>query len=127
MFDLIGIAALHTAKSVPAEAQGLTPQEALIATLTMEGLLFAAFAVGYNLTGVTREGRSRFFTEGWFGWCIVAVISLVAAAAASSWWELFGSGWPADFGELLLGLGLAFGIVTQPLFAALINHGSKQE
>ena len=106
---------------------GLSPSEALIAALTMEGLLFAAFSVGYNLTGSTREGRSNFFTQAGFGWCIVAVIFLVALAAAASWWELFGSDWPRNFGELLLGVGLAAGIAAQPIFAGVINQQAKKE
>lgn len=110
-------------------AGGFGAEEGMIAALTMEGLLFTAFSIGYALTGVTRRGRSRFYTKGYFGWCIVAVIALVAAGAASCWWEVFGSGtgWPADFGEALLGIGLAAGIVAQPLFAGVINHESKKE
>jgi hypothetical protein len=109
------------------EAAGLSPSEALIAALTMEGLLFAAFSVGYNLTMPTREGRSKFYAQGGFGWCIVVVIGLVAVAAGASWWELFGSGWPRNWGEFLLGVGLAAGIATQPIFAGVINHQSKKE
>lgn len=129
MLDLIDIAILATTHSRHSSeaTHALTPSEGLTAALTMEGLLFAAFSVGYNLTGPTREGRSRFYTQAGFGWCIVAVICLVAAAAAASWWELFGSGWPTDPGEALLGIGLAVGIVGQPIFAAVINHQSKKE
>jgi hypothetical protein len=109
------------------DAAGLSPSEALVAALTMEGLLFAAFSVGYNLTMPTREGRSKFYAQGGFGWCIVAVIGLVAAAAGASWWELFGSGWPRNCGTFLFGIGLAAGIVAQPIFAAVINYQSKKE
>jgi hypothetical protein len=112
-----------------AAAPGLSASDGMIASLTMEGLLFAAFSIGYALSGPTREGRSRFYTQGWFGWCIVAVIALVAAGAAACWWEVFGSGtgWPGDTGEALLGLGLGAGIATQPIFAGVINHEAKRE
>lgn len=108
------------------EATAFSPSESLVAALTMEGLLFAAFSVGYNLTGATMEGRSKFYTQAWFGWCIVTVIALVALGAGASWWELFGSGWPRNFGELLLGVGLAAGIIAQPVFAGIINYQSRK-
>jgi len=111
-----------TASEVPA----LSAADSLATAITMEGLLFAAFAVGTNLTGATKEGRSPFFTQAWFGWCIVAVIALVALAAGSIWWELFGAKCPKNLGELFLEVGLALGILMQPIFAAVINVESKK-
>jgi hypothetical protein len=108
------------------ETVALSPAESFTAAITMEGLLFAAFSVGTKLTETTVEGRSPFFTQAQFGWCIVIVIGLVAAAAGASWWEIFGSRCPATFGDLLLETGLALGIVTQPIFAAVINVESKK-
>jgi hypothetical protein len=125
--SLISIWAATSTHAKPAVDQALSPAEALTATLTMEGLLFAAFSVGYKLTGVTRRGRSTFFTQARFGWCIVGVIALVAAGAGASWWEIFGSGWPENLGSLLLGAGLAVGIVAQPILAGVINHQSRKE
>lgn len=109
-----------------AEASELSPTDSLTVAITMEGLLFAAFSVGHKLTEVTEEGRSAFFTQAWFGWCIVGVITLVAFAAGVGWWEVFGSSWPASIGDLILGIGLALGIVTQPIFAAVINIESRK-
>jgi hypothetical protein len=109
-----------------AEASSLSPAESLTVAITMEGLLFAAFSVGYKLTEETEEGRSPFFTQAWFGWCIVGVILVLAVAACASWWEIFGSDWPSNIGQLLLGLGLALGIIAQPIFAAVINVESKK-
>lgn len=123
----ISLWAATSPHSKPAVDQALSPAESLTATLTMEGLLFAAFSVGYKLTGVTRRGRSTFFTQARFGWCIVAVIALVAAGAGASWWDIFGSNWPENLGSLLLGIGLAVGIVAQPIFAGVINHQSRKE
>lgn len=119
-------AALAKSQAAANGAGTLSPAEALTAAITMEGLLFAAFSVGTKLTEVTEEGRSVFFTQARFGWCVVAVIALVAIAAGASWWEVFGAECPADFGDLLLAIGLALGIVTQPIFAAVINFESKK-
>jgi len=119
-------AVLLSHRTAPAETSSLSPADSLTVAITMEGLLFAAFSVGYKLTEPTEEGRSAFFTQAWFGWCIVSVIALLAAAAGVSWWEVFGSEWPANAGDLLLGGGLALGIVAQPIFAAVINIESKK-
>lgn len=92
----------------------------------MEGLLFAAFAMADKLTEPTKKGRHVFFTQGWFGWCIVAALAFVALAGCASWVEAFGLGWPSSVGEGLLAFGLAFGILAQPIFAAVINWQSKE-
>lgn len=118
--------ALLSHHPAPTKTSLLSPADSLTVAITMEGLLFAAFSVGYKLTEPTEEGRSAFFTQAWFGWCIVTVIALLAVAAGASWWEVFGSGWPNNVGELLLGVGLLLGIVAQPIFAAAINVESKK-
>jgi len=109
-----------------ADPAALSPAESFTAAITMEGLLFAAFSVGTKLTETTVEGRNPFFTKARFGWCIVIVIALVAVAAGASWWEIFGSKCPATVGGFLLEIGLALGIATQPIFAAVINVESKK-
>lgn len=113
--------------SPPVAAQKLTPADSLTASITMEGLLFAAFAVGSKLTEWVDGGRHTFFALGRFGWTIVGVIYFVAAAAAVSWVEVFGVGWPASPGEFLLGLGLSIGILAQPVFATVINYQLSRE
>jgi hypothetical protein len=121
------VCALLFSQDVPTPGpSGLASTESLATAITMEGLLFAAFSVGYKLTEVTEEGRGVFFTQAWFGWCIVATITLVAVAASASWWEVFGSGWPANIPHFLLGIGLGLGIIAQPIFAAAINVESKR-
>lgn len=121
MLDPNSFLSLATA-AIPMAAERLTPAESLTATITMEGLLFAAFSVGTKLTETTKKGRHPFFTLGWFGWCVVGVLYFLAMAAAVSWVEVFGVGWPASPGEFLLALGLAIGIVGQPIFATVINQ-----
>jgi hypothetical protein len=107
---------------LPVAAQKLTPAESLTATITMEGLLFAAFAVGTKLTEPTKRGRNPIFVLGWFGYSVVGALYLIAAAAAVGWIEVFGVGAPSSPGEFLLALGLAIGIVSQPIFATVINY-----
>lgn len=116
---------LATAKPVTSDA--LSPGESLAISVTMEGLLFAAFSVGIAVMGITKRGRSTFFTKGWFGWCIVAVIAAVAAAAGASWWVIYRAGWPESGSDFLLGLGLAAGIAAQPVIAGVINYQSTKE
>jgi len=127
-FDLIAalFASVSAHHSSVGQTGGLSPAESLTTAITMEGLLFAAFAVGTKLTEVTEEGRSPFFSQAWFGWCIVGVISIVAIAAFASWWEVFGTECVKSFGHLILGAGLALGIIAQPIFAAVINVESKR-
>ena len=119
MLDAISITILGTPLTLA--TQTLAPADSLTASITMEGLLFAAFAVGSKLTEEKEGGRHAFFAQGRFGLCIVVVLFVIAAAAATSWVEVFGIGWPSSFGEALLSLGLAVGIVAQPVFAAIIN------
>ncbi len=121
MLDLLSSIDLFRV-SLPAGNANISPADSLTATITMEGLLFAAFSVGSKLTEPTKKGRNPFFVLGWFGFCVVGAVYFVAAAAAVSWVEVFGIGWPSSVGELLLALGLALGIVLQPVFATVINY-----
>jgi hypothetical protein len=121
MLDLISSTDFLQANAPLANAK-LPPADSLTATITMEGLLFAAFSVGTRLTESTKKGRNPFFVLGWFGFCVVGAIYFVAAAAAVSWIEVFGIGGPSSLGEVLLALGLALGIVLQPIFATVINY-----
>jgi hypothetical protein len=107
--------------------QALDPADSLTATITMEGLLFASFAVGSQLAEVSAKGRSEFFTQGHFGKVLVGVIALVAVAACVSWVEVFGVGDPSNPGEALLGVGLASGILAQPVIAGIINWQTETE
>lgn len=107
---------------LPVATEKLSPADSLTATITMEGLLFAAFSVGTKLTETSSKGRHPFFARGGFGWAVVGVLYFLAVAAAVSWVEVFGIGSPSSLGEFLLALGLALGIASQPIFATVINH-----
>ena len=125
MVELVA-ASLALPMGAAASSESFEPAEALAVSVTMEGLLFAAFAVGTKLTESSNRGRSPFFSQAWFGWLIVTVIGLVGVGAGASWWEVFGHEWPNSVGELMVGTGLGFGIVMQPIFAAVINHESRK-
>lgn len=124
LIDFAIVSASHGAQAAGGD-QGLSPGESLTAAITMEGLLFASFAVADKLTEATTKGRNRFFTQGWFSWCIVAALLFVAAAGCAAWVETFGFGRPSNLGEGLVAFGLAAGIVSQPVFAAVINWQAK--
>jgi hypothetical protein len=110
-----------------AATQALNATDSLTASITMEGLLFASFAVGNQLAEVSVRGRSTFFTQGHFGKVLVAIIALVALAACVSWVEVFGFGVPSTPGEGLLALGLAVGILAQPAVAGIINWQTESD
>lgn len=104
---------------------GLTPNDALIAALTVEGLLFAAFSFAWTLAQPVEGGRHPFFTGAYFGWIVVAVVSAVAAAAAAAWWGIYSPDWPDDPISAIEAIGLLAGIVAQPIFAAVINAQAR--
>jgi hypothetical protein len=118
----------HGADAAQAASEiGLPPRQALTTSLTVEGLLFAAFSVSYNLATTAKDGgRHPFFARAWFGWLIVLVLLAVAASAASAWYATFKPDWPKSFGEQVRAFGLAAGIAAQPLFAAVINWQARK-
>jgi len=106
---------------------GLQPDQALTTALTVEGLLFAAFSVSYNLATTRKDGgRSIFVTKAWFGWLIVIVLVAVAASAWSAWCATFPPEARDTDGEKIRAYGLFVGIVAQPIFAAIINWQAKK-
>jgi hypothetical protein len=86
--------AAHAAADV-----GLPAHQALTLGLTAESLLFAAFAVSYNLAQPTDEGRSAFYAQGCFSFTIVLAITAVAISAGASWYALFQHDWPSGWNE----------------------------
>lgn len=120
------LASLLAAASHATDDVGLPPRAALTTALTVEGLLFAAFAVSYNLAQPKDGGRHPFFAQAGFGWLIVAVIAVVAASAGTAWWATFEPDWPKGGNEIVRAGGLALGIVMQPIFAAIINWQARR-
>lgn len=94
--------------------------DSLAAAITVEGLIFAAFSLSYGLTKAVEGGRHPFFSQGWFGWCIVVVIAVAAVAALGAWWDAFAVSWPSDLSSKVTALGLVVGIVAQPVIACVL-------
>jgi len=99
---------------------GFAPQQALTASLTAEGLLFAAFSLSYNLVQPREGGRHWFFAQGWFALCIAAAVAAAALSAGASWWATFEPDWPDGANEAMRAGGVAAAIVLQPIFAFVI-------
>lgn len=137
--DVVGTMALMLGEFLPpvlaqasnaaqvASEVGLPARQALTTSLTVEGLLFAAFGVSYNLATTAKDGgRHPFFSKAWFGWLIVLVLAAVAASAGSAWYATFEPDWPNTNGENIRAFGLLAGIVMQPIFAAIINWQARK-
>ena len=99
--------------------------DSLAASITVEGLIFAAFSLSYGLTQAVEGGRHPFFAQGWFGWCVVGIIGVVAAAAFGSWWGAFASPWPSNWSGKVTAVGLLVGIISQPIIAGVLAAQSK--
>lgn len=89
--------------------------------------MFAAFSVAYRFQQSVDGGRAWFFASGAFGWCIVLMIAVAAAAAGAAWWETFEPEWPCGALPWIQAGGLAAGIVMQPIFAGVINWQGRNE
>jgi hypothetical protein len=98
----------------------------LTTALTVEGLLFAAFSVSYALAQASDRGRHPFFAQGGFSFWIAATIAVVAVSAGAAWWATFEPDWPDGCNEKLRAGGLAIGIVSQPVFAAIIAWQARK-
>ena len=110
----------YAAVAQTANEVGLPPRESLTLALTAESLLFAAFAVSFNMAQPTRTGRHPFFAQGIFSFVIVGAIAAVAVAAGAGWWATFEPKWPSGGNEWMRAGGVAVPIVLQPLFALAI-------
>ena len=104
---------------------GLRPQDSLTMALTAESLMFAAFAVAYNLAQPTDEGRHPFFAQGIFGFAITFAIAAAAVSAGASWYAIFEPDWPSGVNEWMRSVGVAIAIVLQPFFALAIAFQAR--
>lgn len=120
--ELVGFAtAVASQPSLPAPGDGLGN------ALTIEGLLFAAFAFAFRLAEPTPRGRSPFFAQAWFGWLFVFAIGAAALSAGASWWEAYTPCTLEGFGHWVRAAGLLSGIVAPPIFAAIINWQARAQ
>jgi len=109
------------------DAQTPSPQESLSSALTIEGLLFAAFAFAVRFSEPSPKGRSAFFAQGWFGWLFVLAITATAVSAGASWWAAYEPTSLTGVNLWLRAGGLVLGIVGPPVFAAIINWQAKRQ
>src|SRR4051812_35545684 len=92
------------------------PEQTIATLLTTESLLFAALGVTISRTGSVPRGQRRL--PGFGIACGVSlVLTLVAFGGAQAWWELFGHGQMNGFSAVAQAVGIAAGIVGQPILA----------
>jgi hypothetical protein len=100
-------------------------KDSLTTALTIEGLIFAAFAFAVRLAEPSEQGRNPFFTEAWFGLLVVLVIAAAAVSAGAAWWATYEPLHLSGVNVWLRAGGLVPGIVAPPFFAAAINWQSR--
>jgi hypothetical protein len=86
-FQLIGFRAMLT--SVVASRDALSPADALVVLLTVETLLFAAFAVGAAFSETTEFGRSLPTSAETFARLAAAAITLVGIGGVAAWVDAY--------------------------------------
>ena len=106
-----------------ADDAAYAPKDALAAALALEGLLFVSFTLAFSLAKASDGGRHPFFAQGGFGRLVVVAIAFAALAAGAAWWDIYAAGDDVQGGisTFFQGVGLAVGIIVQPIFAAIIN------
>jgi hypothetical protein len=121
MVSELGYSAVAVASHpiIPPAADGL------IDALTIEGLLFAAYAFAVRLAEPTTEGRSPFFAQAWFGWLFVLAIAAAAISAGACWWDAYKPSTLEGINNWLRAAGLLSGIIAPPIFAAIINWQAR--
>jgi hypothetical protein len=77
------------AGEVAEQVSALSPSDALVVLLTVETLLFAAFAVGAALGATTEFGRPLPTSMAAFGVAVSIVVTLVAAGALAAWSDAY--------------------------------------
>jgi hypothetical protein len=108
-----------------AKVEALTSSDALLGLITVEGLLFAALAVGVGLAGESKAGERKIVRGPKLAWAITAAILLVSFGAAMAWLELFANGGLSGFRDVSVAAALGIGIAAQPCLAAWISAGVK--
>jgi hypothetical protein len=95
-----------------------TPGNALATLLTVESLLFAALLGAVSLSSarvfaVSPRAAARTLARG-----VAAVLTGVAVGAGFAWARIFiAESWPARVDEQVPAIGIALGIVAQPVIA----------
>jgi hypothetical protein len=114
------------AAATTAGDSGFSAAQSLTTLLTTESLLFAAFNAGVVLTAPSTTGRRITPQHAyWLAMGCVAVLGAVAAAGALAWWQVFGDDWPSSTFRAIEGLGIAVGILAQPIVATIIARSYR--
>lgn len=106
-------------------ATELSNSDALIALITVEGLLFAALAVSVTLAGETKTGRPKIVRGSKLAWGIAGTIFVVSFGAMMAWLEVFAGHCPSGFRGNVIATAIAVGIVVQPVLAGWIASGVR--
>jgi hypothetical protein len=112
--------AIHPAVAM-VQSVGLPPRAALTTLLTTESLIFAAFAITVSLALPSERGRSSFFTQGWFGWIVVGILTVIATAGLHALYATLQPAPPHGWNAWVRAVGLMVGIAAQPLLAIPIT------
>jgi MFS family permease len=127
MFNAIFVDfAVSSAPVVPQESPSLTAAQYLTTLITMESLLFAAFNVGVAMTSPVAGGR-RMSAQAAFRLAktSVAALTIVAGAGLLAWWQVFADDWPSSTMRVLQALGIAVGILVQPIVSFGVAMASR--
>jgi hypothetical protein len=109
-----------------AASRGLSDAQALTILLTVESLTFAAFGLGVAVTTPIPGGRSPYLATGKLARDISIVLTLVAAAAASAWWEVFMEPRAPNGGlAWVQALGVVVVLAAQPYFSWRVAWGAR--
>jgi hypothetical protein len=105
--------------------KGFSNNDALVALLTAESLVFAvlAVAVAFSVPG-NRIPNLRLPAWG-VGYLAAGFVSIIAFGALMAWWSIFVKSWPHGFRGGAVAVALAMAIVGQPLLAWTIAPGLR--
>jgi hypothetical protein len=104
--------------AMAAPASQLGAGEALVVLLTVESLLFAAFAVGAALTATSEFGRPLPTSGKTFAYLVFGAICLVAVGGAAAWTDAYLDHGVHSVYQAIEAAAILAGIVAQVAFAA---------
>jgi hypothetical protein len=105
-----------------------TVADALGTLLTVEGLLFAAFALSVTLAGPSERPRAWLIPAPVLAGIAVAALVVVAAGAGSAWERIFvRNGFPVDFSRRIIAIAILTALIVQPLLAFLLAMGLRED
>jgi hypothetical protein len=108
-------------------SNGFTNNDALIALLTVESLVFAALAVAVSFS-IPGNRVPDLPAPAWvIGHLAAGFVSVVAFGGLMAWWSIFAVCWPNGFRGAAIGVTLGLAIVGQPVFAWIFARGLRAQ